>query len=230
MAKGSGQRLLPVPAATASAFDPTGARARENHRSKDGRARRSDPYTRLLGPTKWTYYYLYVVLEIFSRYAVGWMVADRENSALAARLIEETCHRQGVRPQILTLHSDRGTPMTSKCAAQLLADLGVTISLRRLQVSDDNPLSETRLKTLKYHSGCPGAFTTTPPPSPSVERSSLGSIPSIHMAASLCSPRAMSFTIVLVACCTSAGGPVKPPGPVIPNASFEASQNPTPCS
>ena len=79
--------------------------------------------TKLLGPTKWTYFYLYVVLDIFSRYAVGWMVADRENSALAGRLIEETCHKQGVQPQVLTLHSDRGAPMTSKCTAQLLADL-----------------------------------------------------------------------------------------------------------
>ena len=98
--------------------------------------------TKLLGPTKWTYFYLYVVLDIFSRYAVGWMVADRENSALAGRLIEETCHKQGVQPQVLTLHSDRGAPMTSKCTAQLLADLGVTRSLSRPQVSDDNPFSE----------------------------------------------------------------------------------------
>ena len=90
--------------------------------------------TKLLGPTKWTYFYLYVVLDIFSRYAVGWMVADRENSALAACLIEETCHKQGVRPQVLTLHSDRGAPMTSKCTAQLLADLGVTRSMSRPQV------------------------------------------------------------------------------------------------
>ena len=96
--------------------------------------------TKLLGPTKWTYFYLYVVLDIFSRYAVGWMVADRENSALAGRLIEETCHKQGVQPQVLTLHSDRGAPMTSKCTAHLLADLGVTRSLSRPQVSDDNPL------------------------------------------------------------------------------------------
>ena len=95
--------------------------------------------TKLLGPTKWTYFYLYVVLDIFSRYAVGWMVADRENSALAGRLIEETCHKQGVQPQVLTLHSERGAPMTSKCTAQLLADLGVTRSLSRPQVSDDNP-------------------------------------------------------------------------------------------
>ena len=114
--------------------------------------------TKLLGPTKWTYFYLYVVLDIFSRYAVGWMVADRENSALAACLIEETCHKQGVRPQILTLHSDRGAPMTSKCTAQLLADLGVTRSLSRPQVSDDNPFSEAQFKTLKYHPGFPGRF------------------------------------------------------------------------
>ena len=87
--------------------------------------------TKLLGPTKWTYFHLYVVLDIFSRYAVGWMVADRENSVLAGRLIEESCHKQGVQPQVLTLHSDRGAPMTSKCTAQLLADLGVTRSLSR---------------------------------------------------------------------------------------------------
>ena len=104
--------------------------------------------TKLLGPTKWTYFYLYVVLDIFSRYAVGWMVANRENSALAGRLIEETCRKQGVEPRVLTLHSDRGAPMTSKCTAQLLADLGVTRSLSRPQVSDDNPFSEAQFKTL----------------------------------------------------------------------------------
>ena len=102
--------------------------------------------------------YLYVVLDIFSRYAVGWMVADRENSALAGRLIEQTCHKQGVQPQVLTLHSDRGAPMTSKCTAQLLADLGITRSLSRPQVSDDNPFSEAQFKTLKYHPGFPGRF------------------------------------------------------------------------
>ena len=104
--------------------------------------------TKLLGPTKWTYFHLYVVLDIFSRYAVGWMVADRENSALAVRLIEETCHKQGVQPQVLTLHSDRGAPMTSKCTAQLLADLGVTRSLSRPRVSDDNPFAEVELNVM----------------------------------------------------------------------------------
>jgi putative transposase len=117
--------------------------------------------TKLLGPKKWTYYYLYVLLDIFSRYAVGWMVADRENSALAGRLIEETCTKQGVEPKILTLHSDRGSPMTSKCTAQLLADLGVTRSLSRPQISDDNPFSEAQFKTLKYHPGFPRRFTGT---------------------------------------------------------------------
>ena len=114
--------------------------------------------TRLLGPKRWTYFYLYVLLDIFSRYVVGWMVAERESSALAAKLIEQTCLKQGIEPQVLTLHSDRGAPMTSKCTAQLLADLGVTRSLSRPQVSDDNPFSEAQFKTLKYHPGFPGRF------------------------------------------------------------------------
>ncbi len=112
--------------------------------------------TRLLGPEKWTYYYLYVILDIFSRYVPGWMVADRENSALAGRLIQQSCLKYGVQPQVLTLHSDRGAPMTSQCTAQLLADLGVTRSLSRPQVSDDNPFSEAQFKTMKYHPSFPG--------------------------------------------------------------------------
>jgi transposase InsO family protein len=99
-----------------------------------------------------------VLLDIFSRYVVGWMVAERESSALAARLIEQTCVKQGIGPHTLTLHSDRGAPMTSKCTAQLLADLGVTRSLSRPQVSDDNPFSEAQFKTLKYHPSFPGQF------------------------------------------------------------------------
>ena len=129
--------------------------------------------TRLRGPKRWTSFYLYVLLDIFSRCVVGWMVADRENAALAATLIEETCLKQGIEPQVLTLHSDRGAPMTSKCTAQLLADLGVTRSLSRPQVSDDNPFSEAQFKTLMYHPGFLGASKTLPPPSPSAGRSSL---------------------------------------------------------
>ena len=114
--------------------------------------------TKLLGPEKWNYFYLYVILDIFSRMVVGWMLADRENSALASRLIEETCAKHDVQPKTLSLHSDRGSPMTSKCTAQLLADLGVTRSLGRPQVSDDNPFSEAQFKTVKYHPGFPGRF------------------------------------------------------------------------
>ncbi len=114
--------------------------------------------TKLLGPEKWTYYYLYVLLDIYSRMVVGWMLADRENANLAGRLIDETCTKHGVRPEVLTLHSDRGAPMTAKCTAQLLADLGVTQSLSRPQVSDDNPFSEAQFKTLKYQPGYPKRF------------------------------------------------------------------------
>ena len=110
--------------------------------------------TRLLGPKKWSYYYLYVIMDIYSRYVVGWMVADRENSALAGRLIQQSCLKHGASPDPA---SDRGAPMTSQCTAQLLADLGVTRSLSRPQVSD-NPFSEAQFKTLKYHPSFPGRF------------------------------------------------------------------------
>jgi putative transposase len=108
--------------------------------------------TKLLGPAKWTYFYLYVILDIFSRYVVGWMVAPRESAALAERLIRETCAKQGIAPGQLTLHADRGSSMQSKPVALLLADLGVTKTHSRPQVSNDNPFSEAQFKTLKY---CP---------------------------------------------------------------------------
>ena len=114
--------------------------------------------TRLLGPEKWRYFYLYVILDIHSRYATGWMVAERETAGLAGHLIGETCLGRGVRPRVLTLHSDRGSPMTAKSTAQLLADLGVTQSLSRPRVSNDNPYSEAHFKTVKYHPGFPGRF------------------------------------------------------------------------
>ena len=157
--------------------------------------------TKLLGPKKWTYFYLYVVLDIFSRYVVGWMVADRENSALASRLLEETCHKQGVEPQILTLHSDRGAPMTSKCTAQLLGDLGVTRSLSRPQVSDDNPFSVRRSsRRLSTIPASPVASTTSRRPSSSVGRFSPGTTPSIATAGSPCSPP-MMFTMTAPRTC-----------------------------
>jgi putative transposase len=116
--------------------------------------------TRLRGPKKWNNFYLYVIMDILSRYVVGWMVADRENSVLARRLIEETYLKHGIEPNVLTLHSDRGSPMTCKHTAQLLCDLKVTRSLSRPQISDDNPFSEAQFKTLKYHPSFPGRFQT----------------------------------------------------------------------
>lgn len=114
--------------------------------------------TKLLGPVKWTYYYLYVLLDIFSRYVVGWMVAERESGAYAKALIEESLSKQQVDPERLTIHSDRGGPMISKPVAFLLADLGVTKSLSRPQVSNDNPFSEAQFKTMKYSPQFPERF------------------------------------------------------------------------
>jgi transposase InsO family protein len=111
-----------------------------------------------MGPAKWTYFYLYVILDIFSRYVVGWMVAHRESAALAERLIAETCEKQGIKPGQLTLHADRGTSMTSKPVAFLLADLGVLKTHSRPHVSNDNPFSESQFKTMKYRPEFPDRF------------------------------------------------------------------------
>ena len=114
--------------------------------------------TKLLGPTKWTYYYLYVILDIYSRYVVGWMIAHAERAALAKRLIDETCIKQAIEPGQLTVHADRGSSMTSKPVAFLLADLGVTKTHSRPYTSNDNPFSESQFKTFKYRPGFPDRF------------------------------------------------------------------------
>jgi putative transposase len=114
--------------------------------------------TKLHGPAKWAYYHLYVILDIYSRYAVGWMVATRESAILAEKLISETCAKQGIARGQLSLHADRGSSMTSKPVALLLADLGVTQSHSRPHVSNDNPYSEAQFKTLKYRPGFPARF------------------------------------------------------------------------
>ena len=107
---------------------------------------------------KWTYFYLYVILDVFSRYVVGWMIAHRESARLAQKLIAETCARQGIAPSTLTLHADRGSSMISKPVALLLADLGVTKTHSRPHVSNDNPFSEAQFKTLKYRPDFPERF------------------------------------------------------------------------
>jgi putative transposase len=114
--------------------------------------------TKLLGPVKWTYFYLYVILDVFSRYVTGWMVAYRESAELAKRLIEESCQKQCIQPGQLTLHADRGTSMRSKPVALLLADIGVTKTHSRPHVSDDNPFSESQFRTLKYRPEFPDRF------------------------------------------------------------------------
>jgi len=114
--------------------------------------------TKLKGPAKWTYYYLYVILDVFSRYVVGWMISERESAELAEAFIAETCTKEGIPPDQLTLHADRGSAMTSKSVAQLLADLGVTKTHSRPHVSNDNPYSEAQFKTLKYREGFPAQF------------------------------------------------------------------------
>ena len=114
--------------------------------------------TKLRGPVKWTYFYLYVILDIFSRYVTGWMVADRESAELAKRFLEETIRKHGIEPGQLNVHSDRGRVMRAKPVALLLSDLGVTKSHSRPYVSDDNPFSESQFRTLKYRPEFPDRF------------------------------------------------------------------------
>lgn len=114
--------------------------------------------TKLRGPTPGVWYNLYVVLDIFSRKIVGWLLDRREEAALAEALIAESCHREGIQANQLTLHADRGAPMTSKTLAELLVDLGVAQSHSRPSISDDNPYSEAQFKTMKYGPSYPERF------------------------------------------------------------------------
>ena len=114
--------------------------------------------TKLLGPQKWLHYHLYVILDIYSRYVVGWTLAHRESASLASRLIRQTVVKQGVSEDLLTIHSDRGPSMASQSVAQLLATLGVVKSHSRPHVSNDNPFSESQFKTMKYRPEFPSRF------------------------------------------------------------------------
>jgi len=114
--------------------------------------------TKLRGPVTWTYYYLYVLLDVFSRFVVGWLLAKGESAELAEQLIAESCARQAIDADQLTLHADRGPAMTSKTVAQLLIDLNVAQSHSRPYTPDDNPFSEAQFKTLKYRPDYPDRF------------------------------------------------------------------------
>jgi putative transposase len=114
--------------------------------------------TKLKGPVPWSYFYLYAILDIFSRYVVGWLIAERETAQLASELIDQTCTRQGISRDHLSLHADRGSPMRSQAVAHLLSELGVTKSHARPYTPDDNPFSESQFKTLKYRPAFPERF------------------------------------------------------------------------
>ena len=156
--------------------------------------------TKLHGPAKWTYYHLYVILDIFSRYAVGWMVATRESAALAEKLIAATAAKQGITRGQLTIHADRGSSMTSKPVALLLADLGVTQSHSRPHVSNDNPYSEAQFKTLKYRPDFPAGSPRSRPPGHTARTSSPGTTTSTTTADSACTPPPTSTTARLRPC------------------------------
>ncbi len=149
----------------------------ENSEVKERRAQRRHPFykapellatkpnqvwswdiTKLKGPTTWSYFHLYVIIDVFSRNVVGWMLAEGESATLAEKLIEATCKRQGIERGQLTIHADRGSSMKSKVVALLLSDLGVTKTHSRPHVSNDNPFSEAQFKTLKYRPDFPERF------------------------------------------------------------------------
>ncbi len=130
--------------------------------------------TKLMGPAKWSYFHLYVILDIFSRRVVGWCVADAESAALFRPLLDDAITKHDVPPGQLTLHADRGGPMKAKATALLLADLGVTRSHNRPHTSNDNPFSESHFKTLKCQPRFPSALAASRPPEASAASSSIG--------------------------------------------------------
>ena len=114
--------------------------------------------TKLKGPAKWSCFHLYVILDIFSRHVVGWLIAERESAELAEQLIADSVARHDIVPGMLTLHADRGAAMRSKPVAALLVDLDIARSHNRPHVSDDNPYSESQFKTMKYRPDFPARF------------------------------------------------------------------------
>jgi len=153
--------------------------------------------TKLVGPAKWTYFYLYVLLDIYSRYVVGWMVAHRESATLAKKLIAESASKQTIARGQLTVHADRGSSMTSKLVALLLADLGVTKTHSRPSVSNDNPFSEAQFKTMK----CTGPSSRTDSAAsrtlaPSASRSSTGTTTATITRGSRCSRQRRCITAI----------------------------------
>jgi putative transposase len=175
--------------------------------------------TKLHGPAKWVYYHLYVILDIYSRYAVGWMAATRESAALAEKLLSETCGKQGITRGQLSLHADRGSSVTSKPVALLLADLGVTQSRSRPHVSNDNPYSEAQFKSLKYRPAFPARFDSVEAARAHCQDFSAGTTTSTATAASACTPPPTSTTARPQPSRPSAAASWPPPTKPTPSAS-----------
>jgi len=178
--------------------------------------------TKLRGPVKWTYYHLYVILDIFSRYVVGWMVASRESAALAEVLIRQTVAKQGIDRDQLTIHADRGSSMTSKPVAFLLADLGVTQSHSRPHVSDDNPYSEAQFKTLKYGPTSPASSPRSRRLGRTARSSFPGTTRNTATAGWACTPPSTSTTAPPMPSATSASPSSTTPTGRTPNGSSES--------
>jgi len=134
----------------------SGRASKLNHRGNNGAV----TITKLMGPVKWSYFYLYVILDIFSRRVVGWRVEHAESAIQFKALFQDAMAKHGVPPDQLTLHADRGGPMKAKATALMLADLGVVKSHSRPHTSNDNPFSEAHFKTLKYQPEFPKRFQT----------------------------------------------------------------------
>ena len=181
--------------------------------------------TKLLGPAKWTYFYLYVILDVFSRYVVGWMVADGESAELAKRLIADTCAKQEIEPGKLTIHADRGSSMTSKPVAFLMADLGITKTHSRPHVSDDNPYSESHFRTLKYRPGFPERFGSLQDARCFSQEFFPGTTKSIVIPDWAFSPRPWFIMVLHPPPSNSAAPFWMPPTWLIPNASFANRRN-----
>src|SRR5437879_4915589 len=180
--------------------------------------------TKLLGPVKWTYFYLYVILDVFSRYVVGWMVAHRESARLAQKLIAETCARQGIAPGALTLHADRGSSMTSKPVALRLADLGVTKTHSRPTSRTTTPSRRRSSRRSSIGRSFPSASGRLKTPGRTVGSSSPGTTPSIGTAGSACSPRTMCTTAWPTSGSPRAPEAAPPPTPPARSASSPASR------
>ena len=180
--------------------------------------------TKLRGPRAGIWYSLYVVLDIFSRKLVGWLIETREDAALAEALIAESYRREGIAPNQLTLHADRGAPMTSKTVAELLIDLGVAQSHSRPTISDDNPYSESQFKTMKYGPSYPERFASLEAARAWIGNSPNGTTTRTSTAGCACCRRRSCIAGGQMRCWPRAKTCLMPPMPRIPSASRRAGQ------